>query len=374
MIWTAHFVPKQYRCIMTDVAAQRHRIDWVDYAKGICIILVVMMHSTLGVEKATGQTGLLSNFIEWARPFRMPDFFLISGLFLTRRINTPWRSYLDTKVVHFAYFYILWMTIQFGFKGPGLVADDGFGAALGQYALGYIDPFGTLWFIYLLAIFFVVTKATKAVPPYLVFSLAAMLEIFPVNTGWLVIDEFAARYVYFFAGYWLAPMVFRATEHLWSRNALAVLAMLYIWATAHSMAMISGFSGLPGMGLVLGFAGCAAVITTSVLLARSGRVEWLRYLGANSIVVYLAFFLFMATTRSVGLKLIPSIHVDVLATLCTLAGVVGPILLFWAVRSTPLSMLFKRPGWAKLKALETAREHGYTVAHDKLLIKQPQAR
>ena len=26
------------------------RIDWVDYAKGICIVMVVMMHSVLGVE------------------------------------------------------------------------------------------------------------------------------------------------------------------------------------------------------------------------------------------------------------------------------------------------------------------------------------
>ena len=59
------------------------RVDWVDYAKGICIILVVMMHSTLGVEKAAGELSWLNGFIEWARPFRMPDFFLISGLFLS---------------------------------------------------------------------------------------------------------------------------------------------------------------------------------------------------------------------------------------------------------------------------------------------------
>ena len=26
------------------------RVDWVDYAKGICIVMVVMMHSVLGVE------------------------------------------------------------------------------------------------------------------------------------------------------------------------------------------------------------------------------------------------------------------------------------------------------------------------------------
>ena len=32
-----------------------NRIDWVDYAKGFCIIFVVMMHATLGVEKQQSQ-------------------------------------------------------------------------------------------------------------------------------------------------------------------------------------------------------------------------------------------------------------------------------------------------------------------------------
>jgi UDP-glucose 4-epimerase len=38
------------------------RIDWVDYAKGICIVLVVMMHSVLGVEAATGQRAKIDVF------------------------------------------------------------------------------------------------------------------------------------------------------------------------------------------------------------------------------------------------------------------------------------------------------------------------
>jgi len=33
------------------------RVVWVDYAKGFCIIMVVMMHSTLGVEAAAGREG-----------------------------------------------------------------------------------------------------------------------------------------------------------------------------------------------------------------------------------------------------------------------------------------------------------------------------
>ena len=359
---------------MTDVATRSTRIDWVDYAKGICIVLVVMMHSTLGVEKAIGHTGYLSAFIEWARPFRMPDFFLISGLFLSRRINAPWRAYFDSKVLHFAYFYILWMTIQFGFKGPGLLAEFGAAHVAQEYALGFIEPFGTLWFIYLLAVFFVVTKATKSVPPLLVFAAAAALEILPIKTDWLLIDEFAARYVYFFAGYWLAPHILRSADTMFSRHVVAVLAMLYIWASGHTYAMLTGLGDMPIASLGLGLAGAAAVITTAVLFTRSGIVPWLRYLGANSIVIYLSFFLFMATTRSLGIKLIPDINVDLLAILTTLAGLIGPLLLFWTVRNTPLSMLFKRPEWAKSKAVESKPVGWHSAAHDIAKLKQPQAR
>ena len=63
--------------------AAGRRVDWVDYAKGICIVMVVTMHSVLGVEAASGQTGFMHALVAFARPFRMPDFFLISGLFLS---------------------------------------------------------------------------------------------------------------------------------------------------------------------------------------------------------------------------------------------------------------------------------------------------
>ena len=56
------------------------RIAWVDYAKGFCIILVVMMHSTLGVEAALGAKNWLHEAVIFAKPFRIPAFFLMSGL------------------------------------------------------------------------------------------------------------------------------------------------------------------------------------------------------------------------------------------------------------------------------------------------------
>ena len=101
------------------------RVDWVDYAKGICILLVVMFHTVNHYEAAVGDEGWMRWIVDFSKPFRMPDFFLIAGLFLSRTIDRDWRSYLDKKVVHFAYFYVLWLAIQFFFKAPGMVAEGG---------------------------------------------------------------------------------------------------------------------------------------------------------------------------------------------------------------------------------------------------------
>src|SRR5580692_6693718 len=205
------------------------RVDWVDYAKGICIVMVVMMHSVLGVELAAGQTGFMHLVVAFAKPFRMPDFFLISGLFLSVVIDRDWRIYLDRKVVHFAYFYVLWVTIQFGFKAPGFAAESSWAHAGYLYLESFIEPFGTLWFIYLLPVLFVLTKVTRRLPPLLICGLAALLEMMHFSTGWTAVDEFAARFVYFYTGYLFAERVFTLADRARAHPHLA-LAALALWA------------------------------------------------------------------------------------------------------------------------------------------------
>ena len=345
------------------------RVSWVDYAKGICIVLVVLMHSTLGVENAAGGVSWLHDFITWAKPFRMPDFFLISGLFLASRINRPWQEYLDSKVLHFAYFYILWMTIQFATKGYGLYQAQGAEGMLRDYALGFVEPFGTLWFIYMLAVFFVVVKATRLVPPMLVFTAGALLEMAPIETGHMVIDEFASRFVYFYVGYWLAAYVFKFAEGVNFKSVPAILSGLFIWAMLNTFMVQTGLAFVPGLGLALGFIGAAAVVATGVLLSKTRLAAPLRYAGENSIVIYLAFFLFMAATRSLLLKYQVISDLGSIALLTTAAGVIGPILLFWATRQTKLSLLFRRPSWARL-ASRPAQWH----SDGHVTFQQPEAR
>lgn len=318
------------------------RVDWVDYAKGICIIMVVMMHSTLGVEAAAGANGFMHAVVEFAKPFRMPDFFLLSGLFLARVIDRDWRTYLDRKVVHFAYFYVLWVTIQFGFKAPAFAAEMGAMGVLKLYLFSFIEPFGTLWFIYLLPIFFVVTKLTRNVPAIVIFFVGAALEMAPIATGWTVIDEFASRFVYFYAGYALATHVFGFAEMIRANQRLALIA-LAAWALINGALVASGMAEWPLVSLMLGFAGALAVITAAALLAELRLVDGLRYCGEHSIVIYLAFFLPMATTRTLLLKtgIIPSI--GAVSLIVTAVGIGGALLIWWATRGTKLDFLFRRP-------------------------------
>jgi len=324
----------------------RQRVDWVDYAKGICIIMVVMMHSVLGVEKAAGETGFMHVLVAFAKPFRMPDFFLISGLFLSLVIDRDWRNYLDRKVMHFAYFYVLWVTIQFAFKAPGLAAETGWPDVALLYLESFIEPFGTLWFIYLLPIFFVVTKLSRgwrsAAAPYVVLGAAAVLEMAHVATGWTVIDEFCARFVYFYAGYLFASQVFALSDRARARPGLA-LAALAIWGLVDGGLVAMGVSEWPIVSLALGFAGAIAIVTTATLLARAHVLQGLRFCGEHSIVIYLAFFLPMASTRAVLFRTGLVHDIGVISLLVTVGGVIGALAIWRLALAAKAEFLFERP-------------------------------
>jgi uncharacterized membrane protein YcfT len=327
---------------------QTGRVDWVDYAKGFCIVMVVMMHSTLGVEQAAGHEGWMHAVVAFARPFRMPDFFLISGLFLARVIDRDWRDYLDRKVIHFAYFYVLWVTIQFAFKAPMFAHQEGWRGVGLDYLESFIEPFGTLWFIYLLPIFFVVVKLTRGVPWLLIWLIGAALEIGHIETGWTVIDEFANRFVYFYTGYIFAPHVFALAARV-QREPPAALTGLCVWALFNAAVVIAGFASRPFISLVLGLIGAGAVVVVAALIAKTDAVRPLRYCGQNSIVIYLAFFLPMAATRTALLKTGIITDLGTVSVLVTAAGVIGALIWFWAARGTAFRFLFERPAWARLK-------------------------
>lgn len=348
--------------VQPNLASDTPRVAWIDTAKGICIIFVVMMHTVRGVEAACGEIGLMHNVVSFAAPFRMPDFFLISGLFLSRVLVRDWRSFADKRILHFVYFYVLWLTIQFAFRAPGIAMEAGATAALQQYLQAFIHPWGTLWFIYMLPVFAIAAKLafTHRIPHWLVLAVAAVLQAAPVHTEFVIIDSFAERFVFFYAGYALAPGIFRFADWIGQRP-LSGLCILAVWAVINGFLVFNGgyaaapslvtpgYAALPGVSLVLGFLGAVAIASSAALLSRRSTFRFLSYLGANSIVVYLAFFLPMAAGRSLLLKLGVN-SVDLIAVTVNVMAVVCPLILLWLTQWTGRgTFLFTRPAWAHLK-------------------------
>ena len=328
------------------------RRAWVDIAKGICILLVVMMHAVIGTGDAMGGTGFLHPVVAFAKPFRIPDFFLLSGLFMGRVIGRDWRLFCDRRVLHFAYFYLLWLVIQSLARYATIVGDAGPEAFLAHLAYALIEPYSSLWFIYLLAVFSVATKLLRRVPAPLLLAGAALLQIADIRSGSTLIEEFCARYVYFVGGYLLAERIFALAEGVRRRAGLALCglaawAVLEAWLATTPSARPDHptLASLPLVSLVLGAAGALAIVSSAALLCRVGGplAEALRTCGQRSIVIYLAFSLPMAATREILVRsgLVSDVGLVSLAAIA--AAVLAPLILERMVRGTPLNALFVRP-------------------------------
>ena len=340
----------------------RSRIGWIDYAKGWCIILVVMMHSTLGVGDALGGEGFLHTIVAWAKPFRMPDFFLVSGLLLARVIDLDWRRFLDRKLVHFLYFFLLWTVLQLLVK-KGAVLFASPQSFFGELGFAMIEPFGTLWFIYVLPIMFVLTKLLRRAPSLVVLLAAAGMEIGIRASGWhsesVVIDEFMTRYVYFFAGLLFAPNIFAFARWV-AEHRIASAFGLVLWAALECVLAFVPVDGttmplafMPFASLAAGGAGALAVVALSQLLASAGRAGFIAYCGAHSLPIYLGFFLPMAITRllllDLGIMDRGMSNVGVKSLIVTIVALIAPLALYRITLGTPLDFLFKRPESLRLR-------------------------
>ena len=345
-------------------AAAGEHIAWFDYAKGICILLVVMMHSTLGVEQAMGSEGFMHYVVQFAKPFRMPDFYLLAGLFLFRMIDRDWRTYLDRKLLHFVYFYVLWLVILMVAK-QGMVLINDPQAWLGEFALAFVQPNPNLWFIYVLPLFFITTKLARSVgiPDWALWLGAAAAQTFAIHTGWEAIDDYGAHYyVFFLTGYMLAPRIFKIAA--WARDNMELgLIALAGWFVANTVVAfepsgiegIESFAQVPVFRIVFGLMGAVAVVTMASLLSRFDAARILRYAGQNSIVIYVSFVLPMAATRIALLKTGIIDDPGVVSLIVWVVAASVPLAIHALIRDTRLRFLYERPDAFKIERKSPGR-------------------
>jgi uncharacterized membrane protein YcfT len=126
-------------------------------------------------------------------------------------------------------------------------------------------------------------------------------------------------------------------------HPMLAFAGLALWAVVNGGLVAFGYGEWPLVSLALGLAGACAIITMGTLLARMRWMNFLRFCGAHSIVIYLAFFLPMATTRTLLLKTDIIHDIGATSLIVTVAGVVGALLIWKTALALHANFLFERP-------------------------------
>ncbi len=328
----------------------RPRFAWVDYAKGICIVAVVMLYATGETKEVFKSVGWIQYWVDFAKPFRMPDFFLISGLFLSRVIEKPLRHYLDRKVIHYVYFYLLWSFLCFLLRlATGELHESGVELLKSFISMLVIWPFHQMWFILMLPVFFLAVRVTRKIPWWIIFPVACLINIFPpTHIGKSIIDDFGQRFVFFYAGYAFAPLFFSFADKVSKHFILSLLGLL-VWIGVNSYLVFNGYSQHLAVALILGFAGACAVISVAALLQLVRGFEWLRYLGEHSIVIYLPFYWLMVLSSVCFVAVFPHPNLDVFTFTITITSILGSVVAFWLFRyRIPMTWFYTRPECFKL--------------------------
>jgi len=320
-------------------AAATRRADWVDSAKGLGILLVVMGHAIIGLrdaERLVPDYGLNTlNYLVYT--FHMPLFFLLGGLFVPRRVQADATSFVTGLLRRLVYPYFLWSVIQrFVIAAAGSAVNSPYAVTWDRLVALLWEPTSQYWYLH--ALFFMNLIAAVLYRPLGVTALFLAALIGLGLNALIAPPEVVAnvcRFLPFYAaGVALGARIGRGESH---RIALptTVLAMVG-WVALASMALHGGFGYWDVAALPAAALGAIAWTGLAQLPALAHSAT-LRYLGRNSMPIFLMHVLFTAGARIVVGGLLPSLPGWALFIVCLGAGVVGPVLLYEAARRLKLA-------------------------------------
>ncbi|BBF99984.1 MULTISPECIES: acyltransferase family protein [Pseudonocardia] len=275
----------------TRSAAPAGRLDWVDVAKGLSIILVVLHHAVMFLEPHGLVPGPVAALNLALTSLRMPLFLLASGLFLAPVLERGWRTLLHRRVALFLWLYLLWTVVQFAVITPlptGTAPDFAvLDAADLPLVLLYPDP--SMWFLYALALYSVAARLLRRVPGSLLLVATGVLSTL-VGAGILEFGwhawELTARYAFFFVLGWHGR---RLVERVAARSTLLWVLTAAVLAVAVAAAsVLLDLHDVPGVAFVLNLVAVTGGVLAAAQLARWRIGRGVAALGRRTLPIYLA--------------------------------------------------------------------------------------
>lgn len=276
--------------LMSSVKKIEYRLnyDWVEYAKGIGIILVVYGHVARGVFNA----GMIDNpsFFKLVDSviysFHMPLFFFISGLFFVSSIkNRGIIGLFTSKVNTIAYPYFVWSLMQGGIAYVANPITNFNTTLVDIYSIPWV-PMDQFWFLYVLFLVFIMASIIYKLTSNVVIIFLISLVLFVFNdvlaSSWAIMNVTYQYMLYFCAG-----MLFFQYWGEWGNKFVWLCGLVFLFIVSHwlyqiDMVVISERY----FKVVMAFIGIALIIVLSNCFLQM-NVKVIKIIGSYSLGIYL---------------------------------------------------------------------------------------
>jgi glycosyltransferase involved in cell wall biosynthesis/fucose 4-O-acetylase-like acetyltransferase len=303
-----------------------NRVDWVDYAKGIGIFLVVLGHTMYGMMRASIPLPAGSSYaLDWMYLFHMPLFFFLSGLFVLPSLQKGIGRFAAHRMGTVLYCYLLWSVLNAVVRS----AFSNYTNYKTEWSIleqAWYKPMGELWFLYVLFLCYALYATLYAIntrPWGVLFLGAALLPLAHIIDfgAWEILEKTIFHFFFFALGAWASGLGLPSCRSVALSALLATLCFaLFSW-----IVYCRAYFGLWHVPVAL--LGISGTVLVANILARWSCCRFIRNMGVLTLQIYLAHTCFSAGWRIMCQK---GFGVDASAWYLlggTAAGVCMPMLL-----------------------------------------------
>ncbi|WP_316288629.1 acyltransferase [Clavibacter michiganensis] len=323
------------------------RADWVDAARAMAILLVALFHAGLLLMQEDLASPVWATINSAFVTFRMPIFFLASGLLAGSAVRRSWPELWNSRIAILVWALAIWSVLRFLYFSVVPLDSRPHEGDPRALLLAFVFPATGLWFLHALAVFLVVAKiAYGRVPPWIQLGVAAVLSalfLSVLRIGSLSWDGMAKYLVFFLIGLHAKDLVFRVASR---PRPIAAAAALVALGAAGVAVELTGISGVPGVLLVVSCLAMAVGVLWAALLARTRLVRPLRFLGRNTLPIYVAHVLVIAAAcavlDAVGFEASGAVPY-LLPLVVSVVAIAASLALHAVAMRTPLRFLYRTP-------------------------------
>jgi fucose 4-O-acetylase-like acetyltransferase len=361
----------------TQHILKEKRWKWIDYDKGISIILVGFGHC-LSVMK--GHVDLDSypifNYIAtFLYGFRMPLFFIISGIFISSGLKRKGLSgYVSNRADTVLYPLMVWGIIQITLQLiTARISNNTVTPASYLYLLIAPRETGHFWYLnalFCIGVIYAFLRSGLKMKPLaqvglglILYCFSAYIHLNNLNAGFLTdICEF---YLFFSLGDLISNVLLteQNVKRFSSFKLFFPLLVIFL-IIQYQFAKINLHGGAEGINYVEhkmpffflfeALFGCTISINFSFLLQKYNALKFLRVIGFHSLYIYCMQIIMVTVARVVLINVLKVHYVPALVILIWLSGIIIPIFIYNACMRLNMWWLFtfKRPDKQKAIAPE----------------------